>query len=577
MAYHNYKNKKGFSLIEVLVVSAILLTFFTGLFGSVKYTLGLVSDSKAKLTALTVANDQMEYIRSLSYNAVGTVAGIPAGLIPQLSTTTLNTIEFQKRVLVEYIDDDADGLGAADSNGITTDYKQVKVSVTWNQRGVLREVFLISNIIPRSIETSVGGGTLRVNVLDADVVPLPGASVRVLNTTIAPNIDVTRTTDSTGIALFGGAPAGPNYEIFVSRAGYSNDRTYFATTSLPNPATQPVAVLEADISTMNFFIDELSQVTLRILSARSEQSLFETFSNMTGIATSTNIVTTAGDAILQSTAGVYATSGVLFLQTVTPSPAVSWTTIIANGNTSLNTTAKVRMYTGTSTYALVPESDLPGNAVGFEFGAINISVLPISMYPSLTVGITLTTSNTSITPRVSDVLTMYRASESVLTSTPVTMRGAKTIGTDAAGAAVFKNEYNGTTNISGKYVFSNIEWDAYNVTSSGYDIAEACSEHPLEISPGLISTTDLLFVTNTAITLRVAAETSAGLPLRNATVTLSRPGFSETYTTGSCGQVFFSSLVNAADYQLVVVANGYTTQTQTNLQMQNDQVIVVQF
>ena len=558
-------------------MSAILLIFFTGLFGSVKYTLGLISDSKAKLIALTVANYEMEYIRSLSYNAVGTVAGIPAGLIPQLSTTTLNTIVFQKRVLIEYIDDDADGLGAADSNGITTDYKQAKISVTWQQRGVSREVFLVSNIIPRSIETSVGGGTLRINVLDADVVPLPGASVRVVNTTIVPNIDVTRTTDSTGIALFGGAPAGPNYQIFVSDVGYSSDQTYFATTSLPNPITQPVAVLEADISTMNFFIDELSQVTLRILSARSDQSIFETFSNMAGIATSTSIVTTTGDAVLQSTAGVYQTSGVLFLQTVTPSPAVSWTTIIANGNTSLNTTAKVRMYTGTSTYSLVSDSDLPGNAAGFEFGAINISVLPIGMYPSLTVGITLTTSNTSITPRVSDVLTMYRASESVLTSTPITMLGAKSIGTDSGGALVFKNEYIGTTNSSGKHVFSNIEWDAYTVTSSGYDIAEACSEHPVEISPGVTSTADLLFVPNTAITLRVAAETTAGLPIPNATITLSRPGFSETYTTGSCGQVFFGSLGSAADYQLVVVANGYTSQTQTDLQMQNDQVIVVQF
>src|SRR3989344_5779907 len=216
------KQSRGFSLVEVLVVIAITALVFVGLFAAFEYSLKLIAQSRAKMTALTVANDQ-----------------------------------------IEYIDDDADGIGAADTNGITTDYKQVKVSVEWTINGNTNEVFLVSNITPRSIETNVGGGTLRVNVFDADVQPLPGASVRVVNNTIVPNVDVTRTTDATGVALFGGAPAGPDYEIFVTGVGYSSDQTYMATTSLPTPITQPVAVVEADISTMNFFIDRTSELTVR--------------------------------------------------------------------------------------------------------------------------------------------------------------------------------------------------------------------------------------------------------------------------------------------------------------------------
>ncbi|PJC56055.1 hypothetical protein CO026_02400, partial [Candidatus Kaiserbacteria bacterium CG_4_9_14_0_2_um_filter_41_32] len=255
MVYPNSKNNKsGFSLVEVIIVSAIITLFFGELFGGLHYTLALITDSKARLTALSVANDAMEYIHSLSYDAVGTVAGIPSGLIPQVATSTLNGIEFEKRVLIEYVDAPADGLGAADSNSITTDYKNAKVTVSWTRNGKTNQIFLVSTITPRSIESDVGGGTLKVKVFDSVAEPLPGASVQVVNNTLLPNIDITRTTDASGIALFSGAPAGADYEIFVTASGYSSEQTYMATTALPNPTSRPVAVLEADVSTMNFFI-----------------------------------------------------------------------------------------------------------------------------------------------------------------------------------------------------------------------------------------------------------------------------------------------------------------------------------
>ena len=76
-------NKKqlqaGSSLVEILIVSAIMLVVFGGLLTSFRYSLELISHSRAKLTALTLANDTMEYVRSLSYNTGGTVSGIPSG------------------------------------------------------------------------------------------------------------------------------------------------------------------------------------------------------------------------------------------------------------------------------------------------------------------------------------------------------------------------------------------------------------------------------------------------------------------------------------------------------------------
>ena len=73
-----------------------------------RVSLELIANSRANING-SLANDRMEYFRSLPYDDADTVAGIPSGIIPQNSTTTLNGIEFSERVLVEYVDDPADG------------------------------------------------------------------------------------------------------------------------------------------------------------------------------------------------------------------------------------------------------------------------------------------------------------------------------------------------------------------------------------------------------------------------------------------------------------------------------------
>lgn len=571
------KKQAGFSLVEVLVVIGISLVIFAGLFAAFEYSLKLIGQSRAKMTALTVANDQMEYIRSLSYNSVGTVSGIPTGPLPQLSTTTLNDIDFTKRILVEYIDDDADGIGAADANGITTDYKQAKVTVEWDINGVSNEVFLVSNITPVSIETNVGGGTLRVNVFDADVQPLPGASVRVVNNTIVPNIDVTRSTDAAGTALFGGAPAGPDYEIFVTGTGYSSDQTYMATTTLPAPATQPIAVVEANISTMDFFIDRTSELEVRTYSDRTVGEVIETFSDSAGIVESTNVAVSGGSVGLASTLGVYENSGVLFLSPIAPSPIESWEFLVTRGDEPFNTAATVRFYTSTSTADLIPDSDLPGNGIGFSPGTVDVSTLSSGVYPSVVIGITLETLDTSLTPTVDEVQLFYLESETILAGADLFMQGSKTIGTNASGSAVYKTSASITTDSNGEYVFPALEWDAYTFESPDYDIAEACSNNPLDLRPNSDETMEIVLVGDTANTLRVEVETVSGTKLIGAEILLERPGYSETINASVCGQAFFSGLSANTDYELTVTPDGYSPQTISALSIASDEVVVVKF
>jgi Tfp pilus assembly protein PilV len=104
-------HSQGFSLIEALITIAVFTLTFGGLFGIVQVTLKMISSSKATTSAISLANQRAEYIRSLAYNSIGTVNGIPSGPIPQNSTTTLNGVLFHERVLIQYVDSPDDGQG----------------------------------------------------------------------------------------------------------------------------------------------------------------------------------------------------------------------------------------------------------------------------------------------------------------------------------------------------------------------------------------------------------------------------------------------------------------------------------
>jgi prepilin-type N-terminal cleavage/methylation domain-containing protein len=573
MVLNKKQLQSGFSLVEILIVSAIMLVVFGGLMISFRYSLELISHSRAQLTALTLANDNMEYIRSLSYNAVGTVSGIPSGLIPQVSTTTLNGINFTKRVLVEYIDDDADGLGMADSNGITTDYKQAKVTLEWTLRGVTKEVFLVTNIIPRSIETDVGGGTVRVNVFNDSVIPLPGADVRLINNTLVPNIDVTRSSDALGVALFGGAPAGSDYEIIVTAPGYSTDKTFKATTTLENPTTLPISVVESSVSTLNMFIDELSSLAVTALASKIINQFSETFSSTIGIASSTNTAVTGGRLQLQGTPGTYSLSGIAYLNEITPATLADWDYVLLEGSVSGTTNVLVQFYTGTtSAYTLIPDSDLAGNSAGFPLGSMSLRELDAVVYPAITLGLRLTTGSSNETPEVDTIIVGYIESMTPLASSPITFMGTKSIGTQTDSSVVYKAVVSTTTSALGNIQLNTIEADTYSLVASGYDVAEICEPQGLAITPGSTVTLELLFTANTANTLRVVVTTAGGTPVIGALVELEQGAFSESYITGSCGQVFFDALSTVSTYTLNVSAAGYTTQNLTNVTISGDEV-----
>ena len=572
----------GMMFIELIIVAAISVIIFGALFVAFQTTLELVATSRAKLSALALANDRMEYFRSLPYADVGVVAGFPAGTIPQTSTLSLNQITFNERVRVDYVDDPSDDVAGVDDNGITTDYKQIRLIYQWDVNGETKELTLTSYIVPRSIETDSGGGTARIIVLDADSTPLQGATVELVSASTTFTYERTVVTNPSGIATFS-VPQDSGYAVTVSATiggrQYSTSSTYEATVNNPNPVVGPFAVVEAGISTLTFVIGELSDLTVYTKSAIIENSTEELFANATGIALATDTNVAGGELRLQDTAGVYAPTGTAYLTTIAPATLDRWEVVQVVPDIPVNTNFVVQLFTGdaVSGYTLIPDAELAGNSTGFTDTLIDISELDSTLYATTTIGITLSTTDTSVTPAIDELVVHWRESDTARSAMTLDLHGSKIIGTQTDLTPIYKATSTITTDGSGEYQLAGIEYDTYTFAPTGsFDLATACSQHPYTVAAGTTSELELVYVSNAPHTLRVSVLDSLGRPISGADVRLQRSGYDVSQDTNTCGQTFFTgTLSDNSDYTLTVSRAGYTSEVTSSFSISDDTVTTV--
>ncbi len=132
---------RGFTLIEVLVATGLMLIVFLGFFDAYTLSAHVVTNQVAEQGALSIVSSQMEYIRSLAYASVGTAGGTPSGIIPQSQQKTLNGTVYTLRTVVVSVDDLLNGSG-------TADYKSVKVEADWNFHGIAEQFIAVSYVAP---------------------------------------------------------------------------------------------------------------------------------------------------------------------------------------------------------------------------------------------------------------------------------------------------------------------------------------------------------------------------------------------------------------------------------------------
>lgn len=257
--------QSGMTLIDTLVGTFLMVLVFVGVVGVFQLSVDVVTNNRARAGAIALANERMEYVRSLSYEDIGTLGGIPAGDLAQNESVTLNTTSYTRRTLVLYGDDVRDGEGVDDANDIPNDYKLVKVEVSWASRTGNRSVSLVSRFqTPNGMEIDCSSpcGTIEVHVVNALSEAVSNARVDIDNTIVDPDVDLAVYTNANGIARVPGAPVGSGYSIVVSKSGYSTDQTWGSSGQNPSPNPPHVSVANNQTTSLTFAIDRVSSKTV---------------------------------------------------------------------------------------------------------------------------------------------------------------------------------------------------------------------------------------------------------------------------------------------------------------------------
>jgi prepilin-type N-terminal cleavage/methylation domain-containing protein len=566
--------KKGFTLIEVLIGIALMLLIFIGVYGLIQLGFKMVGQSKAKVTATSLANEKIELARNLSYAQVGTLGGIPAGSIPETESVIRNRVSYTVKTTIVYIDDPFDGLGEADT--LPFDYKRVKVKVSWE--GFLGgEIFLQTDVAPQGVENTGEGGIISILVFDAGGEPVPQADVHIENTVVEPPIDAHYQTNSEGLLSLPGAPVcGSCYKISATKAGFSTDRTYavgelIRGVPLATPVTEKllVSVMLNKTSEASFQIDKLSTKTVQAVRYTEEKLWSDNFDDETKIGQKYQTVasTTISAITLEEQGGQYLSSGYVESVAIVPTGLVEWGRLNWTDGVPLTTGIKYQLlYSSSSDWVLIPDADLTidgvKNSDGFSSAPIDLSGLDVTKYHSVKIKANLSTSDPAQTPSLFDWQVTWFSSDTAMPVANVAfkMTGGKILGTDDAGDPVYKYEENLNSGATGQITISDLEWDSYKITingaATGYDIANSSPHQPVSISPEASQTTVLKLATHQTNTLLVTVEDAAGTPLAGAITRLYKTGYDKQKITTDSGQAFFSPL-SASSYDLEVKLTGY--------------------
>jgi hypothetical protein len=564
------KRYKGFSLIEALLGVFLFTLAFYALYGVLHFSFALVAQNKARLGAMALVNEQVEYLRSLPFGNVGVAAGNPSGILPASESISLNGISYTRRNAIFWVDDAKDGVAPADT--ISTDYKQVKIEVSWDFRGTTQNVFAVTSITPKGLETNVPGGIFKITVADAATNPVQGANVNIKNTALGINVD--RVTNSAGQWYEYGLSPGADYEITVTKSGYNSARTY-NTLEVANPNPGNLTSIDDTVSPVTVFLDKISGNTVVINDIPTQNTWTDTFTDASKLSNTASTTVLGGNLELENTLGVYADSGSARSVWVTPANIFRWTEFSWSDTLPAGTSLLYHVYyDNAGVETLVPNSTLPGNSAGFSVSPVSLTplndlALGGTSYAKLKISVSAATTDDLVSPLVHNWTVMYDI-HAPRPNFAFNLLSTKTIGTDALGVPVHKYDLNLTTDASGIMATSSLEWDTYTISRAGYDIAESCPLQPQYIAPDTFPSTFIDMTPSLPHAVLVQVKDLAGtadVPSAHVRLYRASTGFDEMKVTGlRCGQVFWNGLSEGTNalgnpYTLEVSAPPYTSTT----------------
>lgn len=268
------RHSSGFTIVELVIGMTLLGFIAIGLFGLFVALVNSSVSAKQMAVGSTLATNQMEYLKSLPYDSLAIQGGsiYSANPLPATATKTVDNTTYTVKTSISYVDDAYDGCanypnqtlkqtycrnyppptGAPSPDTNPQDYKIAHVEVYNSQNERRGEVD--SQISSRVSETNSTTGALFISIVDDAGSPVAGATVQVVNTTQTPNINLSDSTDTNGVAIFYGLPpdtSGYDYVITASKTNYSTLTTIAPSGSLqPNYSSQNILTQQSSYLTM---------------------------------------------------------------------------------------------------------------------------------------------------------------------------------------------------------------------------------------------------------------------------------------------------------------------------------------
>lgn len=255
------KYQSGFTLVEILVslvIVLILVIAFVPMFELVAKT---VSSNKAKDTATSLANQQIEYLRTLPYIVVddngnidesqqqlGTINGNPPGSVPEVINKPIQNKEYIVRTNISWTD-------------ATLTSKDVSVQVEYI--GAFGDKLVVSKFFTKAAEekqlVANKRGSILVKVLDKDGLPLTKTDVYVKIDPQTGDGSPQQGYTQEGEKLFAMLPSG----TYVVSAEIPEGMTYSPDQSIVNGWLEMDAtVADNATETCTFYVDYPGRITL---------------------------------------------------------------------------------------------------------------------------------------------------------------------------------------------------------------------------------------------------------------------------------------------------------------------------
>ena len=285
-------NDSGFTIAEVVVSVVILTIFSISIMAAYFVMVGSAATARLKSKGLSIATEQVEYLRSLPYDNLAVEGGSinsSGTKIPATKNVTVGSDTFVVDTTIVYVDDAYDGCLAyptaqsylcrngpaksglpVDSN--PRDYKVADVVV--KEKNSSKEVSRVSTqIAARVAETGGATGALIVVVVDSTGQAISDATVAITNSTVSPAVNQSDATDVNGTALFLDVTpdSGKDYVISATKSGYSTLTTIASSGSLL-PTYPNVSVLAQQVTSSTLKIDKVAPDSLLVKIVDSDGS-----------------------------------------------------------------------------------------------------------------------------------------------------------------------------------------------------------------------------------------------------------------------------------------------------------------